>query len=602
MCLRVLIALGCGCVLASSQGCSHMVESRVIQAFADSLEQENLEGLRKTSSEGFDDRALQNKAAIDAFKVVGMPSGKTTVLKVVDKGEEKKVTVEVGEAKRKILYKLWRDPKSNQWVVDDIFLNPKPTPNNRSVGEQMSVLLCAHQFAEAWKSGERAQVLETATPAFASLLGNLPEAHLSNLTQQLAGEVREPKHIDISEETAEIHYAKLAGTLIVQFHKHEQTWKVEDVGFRGRRETDTIASVRHVAVVTATALAFEAAFNAEDKQKLQAVSTKRFFDGSLAPANLSLAKLPSGTEVSDNDVVNLDGQTATYVTHDNDDVIKFSMIRESSEEPSAIPVYRVEEVTIYETQGNQDKRLSALFTAHAVMQLFSEDLVARNLAQLKLNSTPDFNHRVWDRATESIVGRLPMAEIQPGQPEVINTIFQGPITQINVTQGNVPLTYVLRDHGGRIFVDDVLMPALDRPESLKTALDLMLPILHFADGFQASALDKLRGHASREFCRTVWNQIDRMPDVEQNPMGHLNAPLTKISLTPDRALVTLGDDRFGAKVFLVMERDRYVLDDVLLISGVETAQRQSLKRLLRDRLQNGRFVGSESPHEVSQTP
>lgn len=598
----ILLVLLCGCGVGSNQGCSHMLESRAIQAFADSLQKENLEGLRKHSSDGFESKALQNDAAIDAFKLVGVPSGKTKVVKVVGKGDEKKVTAEVGDAKRKILFKLQRDPDTKKLVVDDIFLNPKPAPSNKPVSVQMGVLQSAHEFVKAWKSGEREAVLGTATPEFAQLLGELPPDHLSKLTRRLAGEIREPKTHDISEETAELHYSTLAGHLTVQFRKVNDQWKVDDAGLLGRREGDTVASVRHMAVITSAALAFEAAYNASDKRTLERVCTKKFFDGSLAPANLSLIKLPAGTDIRELDEVKIDGQTATFITSDKDDVIKISLVRQPKAEAAAPPEYRVEEVTIYEGNGTQDKRLSALFTAHAVMQLFSEYLLARDVQQLKLNSTPDFNQRVWNRVKEGMLPQLPMTEIHAGQPEVLNTVFQGPITQMTVNQGSGPLTYVLRDQGGCVFVDDVLMPAPDRPESLKTTLELMIPILDFCAGYQSASMDVLRGNASRELCRTVWNQVDRMPDIAQDPIPFLRAPLHKMTLTPDRGLAILGDERFGAKVYLVKERDRYVLDDVLLVAGPEAAQRQSLKRLLRERLQRGRFAGAPDRGDVSQAP
>lgn len=600
MCRYFLRVLLCGVCLGPIQGCTSTVESRVIQAFSDSLQKENMVGLRKSSSADFDTKALQSDKAIAAFKIVGVPTGKSKVVKVVDKGDAKKVTVEVGEAKRKLLYRLERDPDTNKWVVDDIFLNPKPAPTNKPVSEQMSLLLSARDFIDAWKTGERGPVLGSVTPEFSQLLGELPNAHLANLTKQLAGEVKEPKSVDISEESAELHFSKLSGDLVVVFRKVRNQWKADDAAIESRREGDNIASVRLMAAATSAALTFQSAYNSSDKQALARVCTKKFFDVSLAPADLSLVKLPLARDQQVDAEVKLDGQSATFITHDQGDVVKISLAKQTSEDTSAPLQYLVEEVTIYEMHGKQDKRLSALFTAHAVMQLFSEDLLSRDIQKLQLNSTPDFNHRVWSRVSPATMQQLPMAEINPGQPVVINTVFQGPVTQVTVNQGGGPLTYVLRDHGGRVYVDDVLMPAANRPESLKATLELMIPIFDFSAGFHAAAMEILRANASREFCRTVWNQVDKMPEIAQDPIRFLRAPLSKINLTPDRALIILGDDRYGAKVFLVKERDRYVLDDVLLVAGPETRERQSLKRILRDRLQNGRLAGAPESNEVSQ--
>ncbi len=47
------------------------------------------------------------------------------------------------------------------------------------------------------------------------------------------------------------------------------------------------------------------------------------------------------------------------------------------------------------------------------------------------------------------------------------------------------------------------------------------------------------------------------------------------------------DDRHAARIQLVRERDSFVIDDVELIAGPTTGERQSLRRLLRQKLQTG---------------
>lgn len=586
--------ISCGCCLSLATGCAHLVESRVIQAFAESLQKEDLAALREESSAEFESKALNRDDALASFKLVGVPEGKPKVIKVEDDGDEKRVTVEVGEKsnKRKLLYRLTRDEQSNQWVVDDIFLNRKELAENKSVSEQVNLLLSLREFLDAWEKGDRAAVLSATTAEFRQPLGELPPRHLAQLTKRLTAEIAEQDKIrpdaNIGEESAEVRLPKLNGELIVIFRKAQDRWKADEVKVESTRDGENTPSVREVAAATSAALAFQTAYNSSDKRTLSRVCTPRFFDGSLAAANLSMVKLPVKPQTAGEEFeVKLDGRGANFVVQGEREVLKVSLAKQEQEKPSAPPQYRVDEVTIYEMQGRQDKRLSALFTSHALMRIFSEALIARDLETLRHSSAHDFNQRVWDRVTPASIVALPLNEIHAGEPEVLNTVFQGPLTQITVDQGQGPLTYVLRDYAGKMLIDDVLVPPVTHPESLKTTLELMLPVIDFSAGLRMAISDMVRENSSREFNRLVWNQLDGVPELEPNPQNFLRLPLSKMSQVAERALVVLGDERHGAQVFLIRERDRYVVDDVLLIHGPESQQRIALKRTLRVRLAEG---------------
>ena len=305
----------------------------------------------------------------------------------------------------------------------------------------------------------------------------------------------------------------------------------------------------------------------------------------LAAANLSLIKLPVRTQTEGDEFeIKVEGKVANFVVQGDREVLKISLARQQQEQPGAVPQYRVDDVTIYEMQGRQDKRLSALFTSHALMRVFSEGLITRDLETLRLSATRDFNERVWDRVKPAMMDALPLGQIHAGEPEILNTVFQGPLTQITVEQGQTPMTYVLRDHGGKMQVEDVLLPALTHPESLKTTLELMVPVLDYAAALRVSLADQVRENSSREFNRLVWNQFEMLPELEPNPQTYLRLPVNKISQVAERAIVMLGNERQGAQVFLIRERDRYVVDDVLLITGPEPQHRIALKRSLYRRM------------------
>ncbi len=605
---KFLTPLLIGCVSGALTGCGHMVESRVIQAFTDSLEKEDLKKLRSTASDDFEQKTVQvGSDPLRAFKMLDIPEGKTKVVKVKDDDGAKQVTAVVGPEKRKVMFRLERDAKTKKWVVADLFL--KDTNSAKSVGDQVSLLVSLREFLDAWKDGTRHGVLATSTPELGQILGELSDEHLAHLTRQIAAEIAEQDNIEpaaqIHQEEAGVVISRLNGKLVVTFKTVDGRWKVSEAAVESQHEGEAIPSVRERAIATTRTLAFQAAYNASDKHALEQICTRRFFEGSLAGADLALARLPNPAPDDENFDLKMDGSGAHCVVQTDQEIVKISLVRDppDDDKPHAPSDYHVDEVTIYERHGNQDKRLSALFTAHARMQVFSEALVHRDLTTLRLNSTHDLNKRVWERLTAATLRQMPLAEIHPGAIAILNTDFQGPLTEVTVNQGPGPLTYVLREQSGKMLVDDVLLPVAERPESLKSTCDMMIPILDFAAGFRLLALDLVRANASREFSRMVWDLVERIPPLDQPPALFLAAPLSKISVTGDRALVVLGDDRHGARVLLAREKDRYTIENVILVSGPAAQERVDLRQVMRGQLAEGTVVNpiAAAPETAPET-
>jgi hypothetical protein len=619
-----ILLAGAGCVCWST-GCSHMVESRVVRAFAESLEKEDLAGLRKQSSDNFEARALPGSEAFSAIKMVELPEGKAKVVKVVDKEDEKRVTVEFGPAKHKVLYRLKRDEKTRNWVVDDIYLNRSELIANKPLSAKLNLFMSVREFLDAWESGERDRIIATVTPEFAHSLSALPPRNLAVLAQKTTAGMAHMNNLRpserIGEETADVRLPKDQGELHIALRRVEERWRVDDVSVESRRSEDSMASVKEIAAATSAALTFQAAYRSADKRTLEQVCSTRFFTGSLASADLSQVPLPPGA--TDNVDVKLEGGTATFVVPGPQEVLKISLAREPTEELNPTIRYQVDDVTIYELNGMQDKRLSALFTAHVVMDRFAAALAGNDLKELKQGSTHDFNQRVWSSATEPVLRVSPLREIPAMKPRIIRTRFRGPLTMVDVDQGDLPITYVLRDEGGRMLVDDVLAPADARPESLKSVLEVMIPVVRFTaaldaglkarnaelivpaageDDPETAALKELRGVCTYEFSRFVWNQVDRMPDMSPAPLPYLRYRLSGVSLIGDRetggvqvvgerAIVVLGDDSRGAKINLIKERGAYRIDDVTLIAGIAHDQRIPMKKTLRTVVAHGGQLG-----------
>ncbi len=587
----------------SLSGCANVVETRSIERFGIALASEDMQKLKDATTPQFGERALRQDAALDDLKLLRLPTGDLEIDKVEQVSPTvKRVSVLVGESKQKLKYQLKLDPQTKKWVVDDIYLKQKKdgVTATKSVTEQMDLLLSVREFLDAWKDGDRDDVLRTVTPEFAETLRPLPPAYLNRLTQQVIGKQKTGKRLQpraqLDENTAHIRLPIAVGELWLTAKRADGHWLVDEVEVNSREEKEAVPSTRQLAQVTQTATAFLNAYQAGDKSRLQSLSTPKFFSGSLAPANLSHVTLPSGDVPADSVQIHvawqgfsttdpqeaqLRGKHSDFVVEGPNEVLKLSLLREEADDSDHKAKYLIEEVTLYELDSRQEKRLSALFTAHALVQIYAEALASRDLDTLRASSSPDFDRRVWRSLHAGLVHEMPLNEIEDAPPKVQSTVFSGSLTEVTVTQGTRALTYMLQDRQGELLVDDVLLPTIGRPSSLKSTLELMLPVLDFAAGLRLGQLDALQRHSSSDFNRLVWHQTPKIPNIGHDIVQHLHAPLVSIEQTDDRAKLILGNDKFGAQVTLIRESGRFVVDELMLITGTMPRDHVELKRHLR---------------------
>jgi hypothetical protein len=238
--------------------------------------------------------------------------------------------------------------------------------------------------------------------------------------------------------------------------------------------------------------------------------------------------------------------------------------------------------------------------------VFAEALANSDLKSLRLESTTDFQSRVWSRIELAEMGDLSLEQIEQARPVILETVFKGPLTEVTVNQGSTPLTYVLRDQNGRLLVDDVLVPALDRPNSLKMNLEVQIPLGNFARGLRTGDMRLVRDHASRNFNKLVFQSMNRLPKIQSDPAPFLTQPLHGVQLQPERAVLRLGDQKFGATIYMDKEDDHFKIDDIVMISGLEEAQRKGLKQTLRQMVLVGTRFGNAAaknpivPHDLDE--
>lgn len=595
-------------------GCAHMIENRAILAFANGLEKQDLQRLKDSTSVEFSKRALRAESSLEDLKHLNLPDGKSKIAEVDEISKDrKKVTVHVGEQKKELFYELVRDD-SGKWVVDNIYMKQKKKGLEvyKSVTEQMDLLLTVREFIDTWTNGDRELVLSVTTPKFRKTLSELPPSFLAQMTRQVtSGKPKGGLHQPVAsmdDKVAVVRLPRKNGETVLTMESRKGTWQVADVAIASKDEEQKLPSAMNLAKAVNRCIAFLSAYNDENKDKLAEVCVPDFFSGSLSFADLSQVRLPDSVLSEHELQVKLRGPRADFVLRNESEFVQIDMQRQQDESDTSAGEYVVSDVTIYEISTKQEKRLSALFTAQSVLEVFVDALSKRQLERVKHCSTQDFANRVWSKMSDATVASMPLEQFDAEDVEYSQPTFMGALMKIDVKQGGIPLTYLLRDEGGRFMVDDVQWQRTGVPSSVKSTLEVLIPIQEFASGItlgrdsklQEQALDLIRSNCSNDFNRLVWSQSDFVPNSGMSADTFLTqAPLRSIVMDDKEIVVQFGDNRYGAKVKLTNEFNRYIVDDVHLIAGVEESERLSMRQVLRNQLAKGEARGPQTIQQAS---
>jgi hypothetical protein len=602
------------CVIAAAacSGCANFVENRAIEQFVAGLKAEDLEKLRAASSEEFHQKALRQADALDDLKILRIPDGKTSIVKVEEiEAGHKRVAVEVSTgdgkentAKREVLYDLVQ-AEDGSWRVDDVFLKQKKKGVTavRSVTEQMDLLLTVREFVQAWDEGSREQVLAATESEFRAALETLPPAYLARLTRRIGrGAAKDRKtrpQAQLDGDLAVVRLPRTGGDVVISFRQLDEVWQVTDIGLDAKQETEQIPSLLKLCVAVQHCVTFLDAYGRNDLPALKEASQPEFYDGCLSLGRLSDVPLPDPSLTTHELEIRLRGTRADFRLQSREQVVQLTLHRiDDGDAISRKPVYRVSDATIYEADGGQEKRLSAIFTSRAMLEVFVDALSRVDLAMLKHCSTTDFSNRVWSQLDSRLAPALPVEAFRDGQVQVLRWSYEGALTRAEVQQGGRPVTYFLREERGRFYVDDLECRQPGRPESLKVTLEQLLPMYRFALAIAESrdeentsrSLESLRRWSSRDFNRLVWMQAEFVPASGLSADTFLTSPLRTLQTTGPRTTIVVGDQDYGAQVTLVREGEALVVDDVLLIAGVEDGQRTAMKEMLRKQLNTGTAV------------
>lgn len=607
---RELCVLG----LLGLMGCAHMVESQAIEDFSRALHEKNYDGLRSATSPQFKQRALRTAESLDDFKILNLPKGETTVVEVQDSSDtEKLVTVTAGKLKKKLFYRLVRNGEGEEWVVDDVYIRQRKggVKVDKSIAEQMDLLLNVREFLTVWNEGTREEVFSVTTPELAEVLRELPPMHLARLCKTVVSEHVDDKRYkpraQLDSDVAVVTLPRKAGKMILSFKLLDGQWRVSDVAVESRKDHEHIPSVMKTATVLRAGVQFLDAYNAADKERLMKVCHPKFYESSILPGDLSTVQLPDQFLSNGQYHIKMQGNQADFVIEEPDQVIKIGLDRVLNEDPlDKNTAYQIDDVTIYpnpEADGDlQEMRLSMVFTGHAVLQLFRESLAEGNLPLLRKTATQDFNSRVWQRIDDDAMTEFTPRIMTNRVEETVTSEYDGAICKITVRQMGLPVTYVLRDRKGEVAVDDVIINSdpntirFNEVASMKETMELMIPLRVFRQALAQSDMDTLQRTSSSELNRMIWSQADNVPPAGKTAVNHLLAPLNKVEhLDEGRSLVTFGNQAFGCSVMLVTEHDQHVVDDIVLVAGAGPELRARLKHKLREQ------IALDAPREESES-
>lgn len=583
-------------------GCANLVESRTIAAFSEALQEEDVDSLRDVTSSRFEEKSLRHEDSVKDFSVLRIPKGDVEIVDIDHISDtEKRVTAQIGNSKsRRLRYLLVRDEKTGKWVVDDVYIKKQQNgvESTRAVTELMDLITTVREFIDAWDAGSRSSILRMADPEFGALLGSLPDEYLMRLAKQVIGDRADSKvrpEAQMDEDVALVRLPGKSGQMIISFTKIRDEWLISDLAVESRKDKEHISSAKQMATVLRSASVFLDSYSTGDKKKLKTVTMKTFFENSLEPAILSTVHLPTASQAAATYQVKLQSGFADFMVATETDLVKLSLSKVEGEDSTTAAKYLVDDVTIYEIDGNQEKRLSALFLSHAIVELYAEALSLRDLQTVRMLSTPEFKQRVWSRVDEPLLMQLPMPEIENASPKILTTVFMGAVTEVTVRQGSRALVYVLQDREGELLVQDVLLPVSGRPNSLCKTLEAMAPVIQFANALSTRSIDHLQQLSSRDLNRKVWHRAKQIPSVGLTPHEHFAVPLMSLEMNDDLAIMGLGDDQYGATVRLIREGERFVVDDVKLIAGAEVRQRIDLKEAMQFEI--SRFRGPVSSQQ-----
>lgn len=609
--------IGCQSLLNRS-----ILEQRVVDQFAEAVREENEPALRRITSGRFEDKALRSEDVLRDLRVLKLPTGEVSVVEVEEIDEDHRQVIVKEESGGKYQFHLIRDPKKKLWVVDDIVVRQrsKGTQVTRSTAEVMDLLVSLREFLKVWETGSRDQILALTTNDLQASLEPLPEEWLQALTHRIAstyedGMARKPE-ANMGEGEAVVKLPSKNGHLMLKIVRVDNQWLVDDVESHNHRTSNHAGSVRRQADAMNTVNAFLTAYATEDDPSLRRFTTPKFHSSSLEFADLSLVHLPKAVDVPAEFDLRAYENLLTFMLPAGNEIVRLDLEEQVSELPEIVdnqfvsrhgagPRFLVRDVTLYEKGTDRQRSLSAVFTAPTRASLFLKALQDLDHEILSQISTTELAQGTWQRATPEIMASLPIPDFYDPSLTLVSSHSMGPRTELEFSTDNgLDLSCTLVNQNGLLKIDDIQFPnAMGQVTSLKSRLELAVPILEFSAAWSANDMELLQKSCSSDFNRLVWSHLSGVPGQFDGLSHKLQAPMLETRVTQERATVRLGDGTgIPISARLILEHGFWVVDEVQLDmgSGKVVAVRETLRSQIASKMLSGSYstVYRDDGHQV----
>ena len=615
----------------------HGTENRAITQFTDALIEDNEKAFRRSVSTRFEQRAMRSADAWKDLEIMKLPKVK---LEIDDSTAVDEHTFEViakDEKGTKFQFNIVRDTEKRHWVVDDVLVRQqkKGTSATKSVTEVMDLLLTVREFLDTWQSNDRSAILPALATSLREPLEQMPEPWMNRLVERVSSEcesdmARRPE-IQMNEADALVKMPSKNGYLLMKVARDGDRWLFSDIEVRQRKTTDHPGSVLRQARALNTVSQFLAAYGKEDKVVLKTLCDETFYRTSLEIGDLSMISMPSAEHAPDDFEIRSFSAQLTIMVPDKTQIVQLDLTTPKSDDRKAIQKlaegsvetsFIIRDITIYDRLTRKQQKLESAFTAPIRAMLFVSALHDQNLPILKQLSTKEFSLGTWDRLDPALASHLPLSEVPRGDLTLQNTDVRGDTTEMEfLSQSGQICSIIMRSENGTLNVDDIQYPnASAQVASLRSHLQLTVPIIELASAWQKHDLPGVKQSCSMDFNRLIWGNLKTLPaDFDRLP-DMLLVPVRSTERTESQAIVELGEvGEPPVSVRLLKENTAWVIDEISVKQpdGVVFNIRQNLRRDIAQRFLDNPDGGimqavnestSDSPANVvhalgeSQTP
>ena len=600
--LFVVCHFGCQSMLNTS-----LMEQRVVEQFVEAVREENEPALRRITSTHFEDKALRSKDVLHDLRVLNLPTDELSVVEVKDINENRREVIVKEESGGKYQFHLVNDPKKNLWVVDDVVVRQrtKGTQVTKSTTEVMDLLMTLREFLDVWETGSRDQILAMTSPDLTESLQQLPDTWMQALTKRIAsayedGMARKPE-ANLNVNAAVVKLPAKNGHLMIRLVRSSNEWLVDDVEAHNHRETNHPGSIRRQADAMNMVNGFLTAYASENTGALQQMTTKTFYGSSLEMADLSLVSLPKPEDVPAEFDIRAYENLLTFMLPAGKEIVRLDLEEQVSEIPDIVrdeiagladngPRFLVRDVKLYEKGTERQRSLASVFTAPTRAALFLKALADRDHQILSQVSTVELAKGTWKRATPDILVQLPIPQFYDAGLKLTDSHSIGNRTELEFENGSgMVMSCSLMDQNGLLKIDDVQYPnERGQVTSLKSRLELAVPILEVSNAWVNNDVVQLQKACSSDFNRLVWSHLSGVPKRFANTSIQLRAPIVETRVTQERATVRLADGSgLPVTAKLLMEHGYWVVDELQVTEGAgalveirETLQNQIAAKLV----------------------